>query len=69
MTLEEWPDDFPPIGGVLTAIVGGVLVTFLGSSRLTIKGSRGRSYRDHHRSVHRRTADDLGSGAQQGQHR
>ncbi|QQR89449.1 MAG: SulP family inorganic anion transporter [Myxococcales bacterium] len=29
---------FPPVAGVLTAIVGGVVVTFLGSSRLTIKG-------------------------------
>ncbi len=29
---------FPPISGVLTAIVGGVVVTFLGSARLTIKG-------------------------------
>lgn len=29
---------FPPIAGVLTAIVGGVLVTFVGSARLTIKG-------------------------------
>lgn len=29
---------FPPIAGVLTAIVGGVLVTALGSARLTIKG-------------------------------
>ena len=29
---------FPPISGVLTAIIGGVVVTFLGSARLTIKG-------------------------------
>ncbi len=29
---------FPPIAGVLTAIVGGVLVTWLGSAPLTIKG-------------------------------
>ncbi len=29
---------FPPVAGVLTAIVGGVAVTFFGSSRLTIKG-------------------------------
>ncbi|GGK21476.1 sulfate transporter [Pilimelia terevasa] len=29
---------FPPVAGVLTAIVGGVLVTLLGSARLTIKG-------------------------------
>ena len=29
---------FPPISGVLTAIVGGVLVSHLGSARLTIKG-------------------------------
>jgi MFS superfamily sulfate permease-like transporter len=29
---------YPPVAGVLTAIVGGVLVSFLGSARLTIKG-------------------------------
>ncbi len=29
---------FPPVAGVMTAIVGGVLVSFLGSARLTIKG-------------------------------
>jgi MFS superfamily sulfate permease-like transporter len=29
---------FPPIAGVLSAIVGGVMVTFIGSARLTIKG-------------------------------
>lgn len=29
---------FPPISGVLTAIIGGMVVTFLGSARLTIKG-------------------------------
>lgn len=29
---------FPPVAGVLTAIVGGVVVSFLGSARLTIKG-------------------------------
>ncbi|HET6417153.1 MAG TPA: SulP family inorganic anion transporter, partial [Polyangiales bacterium] len=29
---------FPPISGVLTAIIGGVFVSFLGSARLTIKG-------------------------------
>lgn len=29
---------FPPIGGVITAIVGGVVTSFLGSARLTIKG-------------------------------
>ncbi len=29
---------FPPVAGVLSAIIGGVVVTFLGSARLTIKG-------------------------------
>ena len=29
---------FPPVAGVLTAIIGGVVVSFLGSARLTIKG-------------------------------
>ena len=29
---------FPPVAGVLSAIVGGVVVTFLGSARLSIKG-------------------------------
>ncbi|WP_329084835.1 MULTISPECIES: SulP family inorganic anion transporter [unclassified Streptosporangium] len=29
---------FPPVAGVLTAIVGGTLVSFLGSAPLTIKG-------------------------------
>lgn len=29
---------FPPIAGVLTAMVGGVVVSFLGSAQLTIKG-------------------------------
>jgi MFS superfamily sulfate permease-like transporter len=29
---------FPPVGGIITAIVGGILVSHLGMSRLTIKG-------------------------------
>lgn len=29
---------FPPVSGILTAIVGGLIVSFLGSARLTIKG-------------------------------
>jgi MFS superfamily sulfate permease-like transporter len=29
---------FPPVAGILTAIVGGMLGTFMGSARLTIKG-------------------------------
>ncbi|MEZ4280314.1 MAG: SulP family inorganic anion transporter [Myxococcota bacterium] len=29
---------FPPVSGLITAIIGGVLSTFLGSARLTIKG-------------------------------
>lgn len=30
--------NFPPISGVLTAIVGGLIATFFGSAKLTIKG-------------------------------
>jgi MFS superfamily sulfate permease-like transporter len=30
--------NFPPISGVLTAIVGGLVATFFGSAKLTIKG-------------------------------
>lgn len=30
--------NFPPVAGLITAIVGGIVSTFLGSSRLTIKG-------------------------------
>lgn len=30
--------DFPPLMGVLTAIIGGLVVSFFAGSRLTIKG-------------------------------
>jgi len=30
--------DFPPVMGILTAIIGGVIVSFIAGSKLTIKG-------------------------------